>query len=344
MSPRIAIVGTGANGAGIGADLTRAGHDVTFVEQWPAHVEAMKQKGVRVTTPADGESVVTKVNVVHLCEVATLREKFDIVYVVLKAYDTRWGCELIKPLVADDGVVVGLQNGMTTDDVASIMGEERTLGGVIELGANLFVPGEVERHNTHSNTWFALGSDNPVAHAKAEGAARVLRAAGTVEVVDDIRSAKWMKLVLNAAELVPSAILDLAIPDAARLPGMRELMLEAGNEAVRAVAALGLRVVPIFGMENVDPARPEEFVSSIFDLLLSDFSLPDTKATVLQDWMKGRKSEVDEINGLVVEVLANVGRPAPVNAAAVEIAHRIERGELAAGAGNYALFSTLSGR
>ncbi|HUG51477.1 MAG TPA: 2-dehydropantoate 2-reductase N-terminal domain-containing protein [Terrimesophilobacter sp.] len=342
--PRIAIVGTGANGAGIGADLTRAGHDVTFIEQWPAHVEAMREKGVRVTTPVDGKSVVTRVNVIHLCEVATLREKFDIVYVVLKAYDTRWGCELIKPLVADDGVVIGLQNGMTTDDVASIMGEERTLGGVIELGANLFVPGEVERHNVHSNTWFALGSDNPVAHAKADEAARVLRAAGTVEVVDDIRSAKWMKLVLNAAELVPSAILDLAIPHAARLPGMRELMLEAGNEAVRAVAALGLHVVPIFGMEGVDPERPEEFVSTIFDLLLSDFSLPDTKATVLQDWMKGRRSEVDQINGLVVDVLASAGQPAPVNAAAVEIAHRIERGELTAGIGNFELFTTLASR
>lgn len=344
MSPRIAIVGTGANGAGIGADLTMAGHDVTFIEQWPAHVEAMRQNGVRVTTPADGKSVVTKVNVVHLCEVATLREKFDIVYVVLKAYDTRWGCELIKPLVADDGVVIGLQNGMTTDDVASIMGDERTLGGVIELGANMFVPGEVERHNVHSNTWFALGSDNPVAHAKADSAAEILRAAGTVEVVDDIRSAKWMKLVLNAAELVPSAILNLAIPDAARLPGMRELMLEAGNEAVRAVAALGLHVVPIFGMDGVDPDRPEEFVSTIFDLLLSDFSLPDTKATVLQDWMKGRRSEVDEINGLVVEVLAKAGQPAPVNAAAVEIAHRIEQGDLSAGADNFELFAALSGR
>ena len=85
-------------------------------------------------------------------------------------------------------------------------------------------------------------------------------------------------------------------------------------------------------------------MSSIFDLLLSDFSLPDTKATVLQDWMKNRRSEVDQINGLVVEVLADAGLPAPVNAAAVEIAHRIERGELSAGVGNYALFAELSGR
>jgi 2-dehydropantoate 2-reductase len=122
---------------------------VTFIEQWPAHVEAIREKGVRVSTLADGKSVVTELNVRHLCEVATLREKFDIVYIILKAYDTRWGAELIKPVVADDGVVVGLQNGMSLDDIESIMGPERTLGGVIELGSNMFVPGEVERHNIH---------------------------------------------------------------------------------------------------------------------------------------------------------------------------------------------------
>ena len=341
-APRIAVLGTGANGAGIGADLTRAGHDVTFIEQWPAHVEAMREHGIRVTTPTDGKSTVTQVDVKHLCEVATLRDTFDIVYLVLKAYDTRWGCELIKPLVAEDGVVVGLQNGMSIDDVQSIMGEERALGGVIELGSNMFVPGEVERHSTYANTWFALGSPNAVAHAKADQAADILRAAGTVEVVEDIRSAKWMKLVLNAAELVPSAILDLSIVEAARRPGMRELMIEAGLEAIRAGDAQGLSIVPIIGMENVDPERPEEFMTTLFDLLLTDFALPTTKATVLQDWMKGRRSEVDQINGLVVGVLG--AEAAPVNAAAVEIAHRIEQGRLTPGPANLALFAELAAR
>lgn len=337
MTPKIAILGTGANGAGIGADLTRAGHDVTFIEQWPANVAAMRERGVTVRMMG-GDTTVTEVTAHNLCEVAELRDRFDIVYVVLKAYDTRWGVELIKPLVAEDGVVIGLQNGMSIDDITDIMGPERTLGGVIELGANMFEPGEVERHNNYDNTWFALGSPNPVAHAKAERAAEILRAAGAVEVVDDIRSAKWMKLVLNAAELVPSAVLDLSIQAAAETPGMRELMLEAGNEAVRAVYSQGLEVVPIFGLTEVNP---DTFVSDIFDLLLSGFSLPTTKATVLHDWMKGRRSEVDEINGLVVEVLGR--EHAPVNAACVELAHRIERGELEPGPGNVALFRELAG-
>jgi choline dehydrogenase-like flavoprotein len=106
-SQKIAVVGTGANGASIGADLTRAGLDVTFIEQWPAHVEAMRKGGIRIEMP--DETLVTPVRAFHVCEVATLREAFDIVLIVVKAYDTRWACELIKPLVKPDGLVVGVR-------------------------------------------------------------------------------------------------------------------------------------------------------------------------------------------------------------------------------------------
>ena len=325
-APRIAIVGTGANGAGIGADLTRAGHDVTFIEQWPAHVEAIKRNGISVT--CEGTTTVTGVAAHHLCEVATLRTPFDVVLIVLKAYDTRWGAELIRPLVADDGIVVGLQNGMSLDDVAAVVGVERTLGGVIELGSNMYEPGFVNRDTPPSRTWFAVGSDNPVAHAHAPRVAELLNAVGTAVVSDNIRADKWMKLILNAAELVPSAILGISIVEAARIPQMREFMLEAGREAIAAAATVGYSVRPIIGMENVDPENPEQFLQDIFELLLSHFALPDSKATVLQDWEKHRRSEVDQINGLVVETLARVGRRAPVNEAAVELAHRIELGDL----------------
>ncbi len=330
MAPKIAVLGTGANGASIGADLTRAGHDVTFIEQWPAHVEAMREQGITVRF-LEGETTNTKVNVYHVCQVAELREQFDIVYVVLKAYDTRWGVELIKPLVKDDGVVIGLQNGMSMQDILDIMGPKRTLGGVIELGSNMFTPGEVERHNGYHNSWFALGAYNEVAHAKAEQAAEILRASGTVEVVDDINSSKWMKLVLNAAELVPSAILNLSIFDAAHTEGFYELMVAAGDEAVQAGIQRGHKIVPIFGLTEVNP---DTFARDILDLLLNEFSFPSTKATVLQDWMKGRRSEVREINGLVVDALGT--EQAPVNAACVQMALEIERGEREAGLHNLA--------
>lgn len=325
-APRIAVLGTGANGAAIAADLTRAGHEVTLIDQWPANVEAMRRDGVVVHSA--GETTVTPVRALHLCEVATLRDPFDVVFVILKAYDTRWGTELIRPLVAADGVVVGLQNGMSLDDVASVVGPQRALGGVIEVGGNMYVPGIVNRDTPREVSWFTVGSDDPTAHAHSADVARILSAAGRTEVSTDIRADKWMKLILNAAELVPSAILGLSIFEAASIPRMRELMLEAGREAIRAADVLGHRLRPIIGMQNVDPDEPERFLQDIFDLLLTTLALPSSKSTVLQDWTKGRRSEVDEINGLVVEVLGGAGQDAPVNAAAVDFAHRIEAGRL----------------
>ncbi|MDW5594506.1 2-dehydropantoate 2-reductase [Conexibacter stalactiti] len=331
--PRIAVVGTGANGAAIGADMVRAGHDVTFVEQWPAHVEAMRAGGLLVRSP-DGTEVRTEVNAIHLCEVAMLREPFDVVFFGVKAYDTRWACELIKPLIADDGLVVGLQNGMTIDDVASIVGPRRTLGAVIEIAGNMFEPGIVNRQTGRDGTWFCVGAYDDAARGREEEVATLMRHAGTTDVTDDIRSAKWMKLVANAAEMVPSAILDVPLVDALNVPGMRAVMDAAGTEALEAALALGCRIVPMFGQEGIELLPPERYAAALLDAVLAGWSLEDTRVAVLQDWMKGRRAEGEEINGHVVEVLRRVGRDAPVNALLIDIARRIEAGELETGLDN----------
>lgn len=322
---KIAVVGTGANGAGIGADLVQAGLDVTFVEQWPAHVEAMRADGIRVEMP--DETTVTPVRAIHLCEVATLRHRFDVVLVLVKAYDTRWASELIKPYVKADGVVVGLQNGMTVEPMLDVFGPERTLGAVIEVSSAMYDPGVVERHTPPSGSWFALGAPDPAAARHVEPVATIMRRAGTVEVVDDIGSSKWMKLVVNSAELVPSAILGVPLREAAEIPGIYDLMLGAGREAIRTGIEVGHQVTSILGLP-VDPANPEGSVQAMFDEINGKYMLPHTRTTVLQDWMKGRHSEVDEINGLIVTEQTRLGGKAPVNARVVEIAHRIERGEL----------------
>jgi 2-dehydropantoate 2-reductase len=324
---KIAVLGTGANGAGIAADLVRAGRDVTLIEQWPEHVEAMRSNGIRVEMPQETQT--TDVRAMQLCEVATLREQFDLVLVLVKAYDTRWACELIKPHLRPDGVAVGVQNGMTIDPMIEILGRERTLGSVIEVSSAMFTPGVVERHSPPSASWFALGGVQPDVHARAPEVAEVLSAAGTVEIVDDIRSAKWMKLVVNAAELVLSAILNLSMLDTVRVPGMHEFMLRAGGEAIRTAVTLGHQVVPIFGLTDVDPSDHEAFVRTTLDAVFTMFSLPHTRTTVLHDWLKGRRSEVDEINGLVVREQTRLGGECTANARIVETAHRIERGELA---------------
>src|SRR5690349_10397320 len=116
--PKIAVLGTGANGASIAADLIVDGHDVTLIEQWPEHVEAMRANGVRIEMAE--RTLEVPVDVRHLCEVSSFQTKFDIVLVVLKAYDIRWGAQLIKPFLKEDGLLAPVQNGMTTDAAAEI--------------------------------------------------------------------------------------------------------------------------------------------------------------------------------------------------------------------------------
>lgn len=325
---RVAYVGTGANGAGIAADIARAGHDITFVEQWPAHVEAIRKSGITVVFP-DGATEVTQVDVRHLCEVAELRDAFDVVFLGVKAYDTRWAAELIKPVLSEDAVVIGLQNGMTRSDIGSIVGEHRALGAVIEVTANMFTPGRVERQSTREDSWFALEVSDVVGEDRTRLAAGILGTAGTVELVADIHSAKWMKLAVNAAELVTSALVGMPLAEAAKDPVLLEFMLDTGREAVRAAAADGARLVPILGLpKTVDTSDPDKFADALFGKVLSSFSLPDTETTCLQDWRKGRRNEVRELNGHVVRIASANGLSAPLNAFTVEMAERIERGEL----------------
>jgi 2-dehydropantoate 2-reductase len=332
--PRIAFLGTGAQGASIGADFALAGHDVTFVEQWPDHVNAIRANGITVNLP--DETINVRVPALHLCQLAEVKQPFDIVFLVVKAYDTKWACQLVEPYLAPDGLVVGLQNGMTHEDIAAVVGRERTIGAVIEIASNMWEPGVTNRQNDRASSWFAMGALTPETQARVEGVAALLRCTGRVEVMDDIRSAKWMKLVVNAAELVPSAIVDMALADAARAPEILEVMREAGYEAMRAALADGAKIIPIIGLPPITTNDPDRYVDRIFEEVLKTFSQADTLTTSLQDWRKGRRAEVREVNGWVVDVLAQHGRSAPMNAKVVELGLAIERGELPVHASNAA--------
>ena len=341
MSKKIAVLGSGANGASIGADLTKAGHDVVLIDQWPAHVEMMRQRGLRIEMP--GEMLELPVHAHHLCDICTFTEPFDVVLLLMKAYDTRWACHLIAPYLKADGLIAGVQNGMTTDIIAEVVGPERTIGCVIEISSMMFDPGIVMRHSPPPRSWFAVGSIDPATRGREDEIGSLLAHSGKVEIVDDIRATKWMKLVSNATTLVSTALLGLPMQEAASLPGMRELMVRSGQEALDTGAALGHPVLPIFGLTADDMRQSNRLVEMLLDTLLSGFVLPETKTTVLQDWIKGRHSEVNDLNGLVAAEAARVGHRAPVNAAIAEIALRIERGEIEPAPANLALLQDLAG-
>jgi 2-dehydropantoate 2-reductase len=326
MAKKIAVLGTGANGAAIGADLTRAGLDVVLIDQWPENVAALRERGARIEMP--GEVLTVPVRAFNLCDVCTFTDRFDIVLMLVKAYDSRWAAQLIEPYLKRDGLLVGVQNGMTTQTIADVVGPSRSLGCVIEISSSLFVPGVTVRDSNHARSWFAVGPNEPEETGRAEEIAELLRHAGRVSVVENVQATKWMKFISNATTLVSTALFGLSRHEGAASPEGRDLMLRSGQEALEVGQALGHPVLPIFGLTENDVAHLNSVVDLLLDTLLKGFTLPTTKTTVLQDWMKGRHSEVNDLNGTVVAEAEWLGREAPVNAAIVEIALEIESGRL----------------
>ncbi len=339
MTQRIAMLGTGANGSCIAADLTRAGFDVTIIDQWPAHVEAMRRQGLRISMPE--EEVHTAVRAHHITDLRALNATFDVVLLTPKAYDTRWMCELIKPYLADDGLLIGIQNAMTVDDIGSIVGPERTMGCVIELSSQLFEPAHVQRNTPPKGTWFAVGSTHPATQGRESEITDILRHAGKVSISDNILSAKWMKLLINVMCLAPVAMTGKRVHEAFRLPGMRELSLKAGAEALEVGQRLGYKPEPIIGLTAEEMENTNRLLEKLMDKITHDVG-PRSMDCCLQDHIKGRFTETDMINGLVVDASRDFCASAPVNAAICEITRRITAGTLKPEAENLGLAQSMA--
>jgi len=338
---KIAVLATGANGSCIAADLTRTGLDVSLIDQWPAHVEAMRANGL--TIRMEDEEFTVPVRAYHLCDVCTLHEKFDLVLLTSKAYDARWLAEFIRPYLADDGLLIGVQNGMTAEAIAEIVGPERTLGCVVELSSELFTPGEVKRNTAPDHTWFGLGAFHPAQQDRIADAVAVLRHAGKVSASDDILSAKWMKLIINTMTMGLKSILGGTNEQVYSLEGTREIALRAGEEALAAGQTLGYRIVPIIGLKPEDVGNTNRLLEVLLDKIIRDVG-PTARNTVLQDHLKGRYSEVDLLNGFVADENRRRGRPSPVNDMIVEITRRIHAGELKPDPANLAIINAMLGR
>jgi 2-dehydropantoate 2-reductase len=295
----------------------------------------MKAGGLHVQI-ADGD-ISVPVRALHLCELASARLAFDIVFLAVKSYDHRWLAEFIKPYLKADGVLVGVMNGMNDDSIASIVGRNRTIGCCIELSAEIFTPGLVQRNTTHQGTWFAVGELDGLYTPRVREIQSILSHVARCEVTGNIHGTRWTKLIANTMTMGPHGLLGLRNGEAIALPGMADIAMALGRESMAVGAALGYRVEPIFGL------RADEFAGS------SDENLATTRNALMRhvggrsrtapihDHIKGRKSEMEFITGLVSRKGKELGIPTPFNDAVLEIDRKINQGELEMDASNFEL-------
>jgi 2-dehydropantoate 2-reductase len=323
---KIAVLAAGAIGASIAADLTEAGLDVTVIDQWPEHVEAMKEHGLQVTMPDLELSVAVDAH--HLVGLSFLKPTFDVVLLCAKSQDTKWMAQLIEPFIAEHGVLVGVQNSMNNDSIAAIVGAERTIGCAIELSADLFEPGVIVRNTSRAGTWLAVGELDGSMTPRLDAVAEILRHASVVETTSNISSKKWTKLVANSMTMGPFGLFGLRNWDAMRLPGMHEISVALGRESVAVGEALGHHLEPIFGL------TAEDFVGGTDAVLVKAMETlmhhvgKDSQTAVVVDHKKGRRSEFEYISGHVVKMGAETGVPTPFNRAVTDLAWQIDRGEI----------------
>jgi 2-dehydropantoate 2-reductase len=149
MNKRIAFVGAGAIGGYVGASLAACGHDVTLIDPWPAHVEAIRAGGMHLHGMTETENRTVSVNAMHITDVQELARQrpVDIAFIAVKSYDTVWAARLMRQYLSPCGYLVSSQNCINEERIAGVVGWGRTVGCVVGggVGVELFEPGHVRR-------------------------------------------------------------------------------------------------------------------------------------------------------------------------------------------------------
>jgi 2-dehydropantoate 2-reductase len=319
---RIVIVGAGAIGSVVGGLLTRAGRDVTLVDQWPEHVETMKRQGLRLSGTC-GDHVV-RVTALHVHELQSVTAPFDAAFVAVKSYDTEWATALALPyLRTPDGVVVDFQNGVNDERVAAVAGRPRTLGCVITIGAGLYEPGHAMRTDTQS-IGFKIGELDGADTERAQRLAAVVSDVAPAVVTTKLFGERWSKLTVNCMANPLAGLSGLGSAEIRTEPEPARVAVQVAAEAIAVGRKCGYEVEPIFGIEAqrfVDAAAGRDAARLLADMAAGATRLAGGRPSMLQDVMRGRRTEIDYLNGYVVAEGRRVGVPTPFNEVVVRLVH-----------------------
>lgn len=292
---RAAVLGAGAVGGYYGGMLARAGVPVTLIGRAP-HVEAIRRDGLAIVR-AERRDVV---RIDASTDAAAVRGA-DIVLVCVKSPDTRDAALAMRPHLSPDAAVVSLQNGVGNADVLAQALEGVVLASVVWVGASMEGPGIV-RHAGRGDLELGVarsGAGRPGAQARARDVAAMFERAGVpCPVVADIDAALWRKLVVNCAFNAVSALGRSRYGRMAAEPAIRELMETVVREAVAVARASGVALD--------EPAM-------IASMWRTAEAMSSQVSSTAQDVLRGKRTEIDMLNGYVAERGDALGVPTPAN-------------------------------
>ena len=289
---RIAIIGAGAMGSLFGAMLSAVA-DVWLIDPYEAHVRAIRENGLTIEK-GDGSSETYFLSATT--DSAEIGSDADLAIIFTKSYLTEEAAQTAKPLLGKNGVALTLQNGVgNLDVIAEAVGEDRAIAGVTSHGGTLLGPGRV-RHAGEGPTYIAGASSDVACLSEI---AETFRATGIeTEVSDNLDSLIWGKLLINVGINALAAILRVTNGVLGITPRCEKIMAEAVAEAVAVAAALKI---------ELPYADPQKQVKMVCEKTAAN------RASMLQDILRGARTEVGVINRAIVKKGETLGIPTPCN-------------------------------
>ncbi len=281
---RIAVMGAGAVGCYYGFKLARAGHDVVLIGR-PQLVEAVERQGLRLETQSFDEHI----RVSASTEVSAVQGA-QLVLFCVKSIDTKSGAAAIKPHLAPNAVVLSLQNGVENADRLRALLPQEVIGAAVYVGVEMAGPGHVRHHG--------LG-ELVIGRSKASNdVTRALIAAGVpTDISDNLRGTLWAKLITNCAYNALSAITQLPYGRLVKGEGVTVVLRDIVDECVAVAKADGVTL----------PGDVDAAVRKIAE------TAPGQYASTAQDLARGKRSEIDHLNGFIVRRGEALGVATPAN-------------------------------
>ena len=316
------VWGAGAMGGSIGGSLARLGRSVLFVDSDAEHCMAIAENGLKVTGPVEDLTV----------DVACLvPEQMDpgvqVVLLCVKAHHTEQAMKVMAPLLADDGFVVSVQNGLNERVIARYVGEERTVGCFVNFGADVVEPGVVHRGNRGAVVVGELdGSLTP----RIRAVHRMFTAFEPDAILtDNIWGYLWGKLAYGAL-LFATALSDASIADVLDSKPHRPMLVELAREVMRVAQARGVKpegfdgFLPMAFAPGADDFQAE---ASLDRLVAFNRNSAKTHSGVWRDLaVRRRKTEVDAQIAPIAEIGAELGVETPLVDRLIQLIHDVEEG------------------
>jgi 2-dehydropantoate 2-reductase len=323
------LMGCGSVGGVIAGGLLRAGHDLAIVTANEKISRAINAGGLHITAP-EGRH---KVAATACAEMGEVDGHFDVVLLAMKATEVEQAARDAADYLSPDGFVVTLQNGIVEDRVAAIVGQERVIGGLVGWGATMQAPGAYEMT---SRGEIVIGELDGQVTPRVQQLEQALDRAVPTSISSNIYGVLWSKLAINCVITTLGAVTGQLLGEMLRQATVRRLALAIASEVIDVAQAHAVVLEPVGGTLDIHKLYlPPERRSGGFglDLVpkhaimgLVGFRFRRLRSSMLQSIERGRRPEIDFMNGYVVERAREKGVAAPVNAALAAMVREIEAG------------------